>query len=258
MFSFCRERESGLECNKFRKDLVTRLCERDLVLASDQPDCTVLGAIQSLRVEKTEDRYILLGCADGQVAIYDQGSFVSAEGKRPLALVARGNGVAMHSKGVCVADWYVNDTGMFNVGSFDGSVGVWDTNAMECAHLYRVSDCVNVIASGVFAESSSLIAVGTKSDQLRLIDVRQESNTHTLVGHTEQVVSLAWSNLTPNTLVSGDVEGTVFVWDLRKPVPVARLGSKTPPQVEEKERERKNTTIIDFGKESFVNFFICL
>ena len=232
MFSFCFDRESGfLTDDDFRKDFVTRLCEQDLVLCENQPDCTVLGAIQSLRVERIEDRYILVGCADGQLAIYDQDAFVTEHGKKPLAVVARGDGVSMHSKGVSVADWFCSDTGMFNVGSFDGSVGVWDTNLMECAHLYHVSSCVNVIASGVFAESSSLIAVGTKSDQLRLLDIRQEANAHTLNGHSEEVTCLAWSNLSEHVLVSGDVVGTVFVWDVRKPVPIASLGSKTPPQV---------------------------
>jgi WD40 repeat protein len=137
---------------------------------------------------------------------------------------------------------------MFHVGSYDGTVGVWDANAMECVHLYPVSDCVNVIASGVFAATSPLIAVGTKSDQLRLLDARQEANTHTLVGHTEQVTecevfpphlnvfhfqvnALAWSNWSPHTLVSGDIEGTMFVWDLRKPVPVAEVGSRVKPSV---------------------------
>ncbi len=234
MFSFALDREFGRlsSDDRFRKEFVTRLCERDLILSANQPDCTVLGAIQSLRVERVEDRYILVGCADGQVAMYDQDGFVTQEGRKALAIISRGDGVSLHSKGVCVADWYTNDTGMFNVGSFDGSVGVWDTNMMECAHLYRVSDCVNVIASGIFAETSPLIAVGTKSDQLRLLDVRQESNTHTLAGHSEQVTCLAWSNVSEYVLVSGDVEGTVFVWDLRKPVPIAQLGSKTPPQVE--------------------------
>jgi WD40 repeat protein len=231
MLPFVWTRELG-GTSGYRKALVTERCRRDLVLAEAQPNCDELGSIQSLRVERNEDRFLLLGCADGALSVYDQEAIDAggAEGAKALVTV-RGDARKHHAKGVCVAEWFCNDNGMFNVGSYDGTVGVWDSNAMECAHLYRVSDCVNVIASGVFAVTSPLIAVGTKSDQLRLLDARQEANTHTLVGHTEQVNALAWSNWSPHVLVSGDIEGTMFVWDLRKPVPVVEVGSRVKPSV---------------------------
>ncbi len=231
MFSFSEGRELGGRSG-FRKRLMTERCARDLVLTETQPDCGALGSIQSLRVERNENRFLLIGGGSGEIAVFDQeGIDGGGEGAKALVVVPRGDGKTRHSKGVCVADWYCNDSGVFNVGSYDGSVGVWDSNVMECAHFYRVSDCVNVIASGVFAATSPLVAVGTKSDQLRLLDVRQEANTHTLVGHTEQVNVLAWSNWSPHVLVSGDIEGTLFVWDLRKPVPIAEIGSSIAPSV---------------------------
>jgi WD40 repeat protein len=179
-------------------------------------------------VEKSENRYVLVGCGDGQLLLYDHVGL--EDHPKPLVRVER-NAALHHDRGICLADWYCNDNGIFNVGSFDGSVGVWDTNKFACAHKYKVSDCVNTIACGVFEETSPLIAVGTKSDQLRLLDIRQEANTHTLVGHREQVNALAWSNVSPFTLISGDIEGTMFVWDLRKPVPVAEVGSKEQPKI---------------------------
>ena len=181
---------------------------------------------------RAKHRYVLLGCGAGEIFIYDVHGLGYEQGKLPVAAATRDGGAGLHhSKGVCLADWYYNDNGVFHVGSFDGSVGVWDTNAMQCAHLYQVSDCCNVIAPGIFPDTSPLIAVGTKSDQLRLLDVRQEANTHTLVGHREQVTSLLWSNTKPHTLFSGDLEGTIYVWDLRKPIPVAEVGSAKPPQI---------------------------
>lgn len=113
----------------------------------------------------------------------------------------------------------------------DGTVGVWDANALECVHLYKVSDCVNTIASGVTPHTSALVLAATKSDYLRLLDIRQEANTHCLMGHREQVLSAVWSPRDPFQLVTGDVEGCCFIWDIRRASPVSELGTNVPPQV---------------------------
>ena len=130
---------------------------------------------------------------------------------------------------------------------------------MECVHRYDVSDCCNVIASGIFPETAPLIAVGTKSDQLRLLDIRQAANTHTLVGHREQVSNLIWSNSSAHGLYSADVEGCIYFWDLRYPVPVAELGSKETPKIVgamgrslEKKRLRRPMGMDDRRVESIV------
>lgn len=102
---------------------------------------------------------------------------------------------------------------------------------MTCVHLYRVSDCVNVIACGRSAATAPLILAGTKSDYLRLLDIRQEANTHCLMAHREQVVAACWSNTHAHQLVTADVEGSVFVWDIRKPIPLLELGTQAPPEI---------------------------
>lgn len=224
------EREYGNELAlvSLRKRVATRLRSEPLVLdpTLQMSSPQVTTAVQSVRIEHQEERYLLVGCGNGTLCIFDT---LLSECVCSVSRDVEG-GTQHHTKGVCVADWYAVDNGLFVVGAFDGTVGVWDTNEMQCARLYRVSDCVNVIAAGVRHDSAHLIAVGTKSDQLRLLDVRQEANTHTLMGHREQVISLAWSPDGSYTLVSGDTEGSVYVWDLRKPVPVHELGCTAPPR----------------------------
>lgn len=216
---------------EWRSRVVASQRQELVLLESGQPDTqAVQSTVQSLRCERYQDRYTLLGCGDGSIFVYDMEGVQDGKQAAPVAHASR-NAATHHGKGVCVADWYANDFGVFSVGSFDGTVGVWDTNAMQCEHLYHVSDCVNSIASGVWGMTAPLIACATRKDHLRLLDMRQEANTHTLMGHRDQVISLAWSNADPHQLVSGDIEGSVFVWDVRKPIPMSEIGSKKAPQV---------------------------
>lgn len=227
---FIRDREYGHNILSERKQFVTSMCTVDMELCEEQPNSeSIASPLQSLRIERNEWRFLLCGCAKGTVPIYDM---EGENGHKAVGVALRGAvGSGRHTKGVCMADWYCVDNGIFNVGSFDGSVGVWDANAMECVHLYQVSDCVNVIASGVSPQTSALILAATKSDYLRLLDIRQEANTHCLMGHREQVLSAAWSPKDPHQLVTGDIEGCCFVWDIRRPSPLSEVGSQKAPQI---------------------------
>lgn len=253
---FRREVGRPDDFERLRKKWCTDLFSRDLVLEpTGQPDCArIPGAIQSVRIDNTEERFALLGCGDGSLVFFDmekntsepqpqqpqqeqRRDFVQNQNQNqnqfssiPILAVAS-RSANTHTKGVSVADWYHCDSGLFTASSYDGSVGVWDTNALQCVHLYRVSDCVNTMANGQWSSTAALVAVATRSDHLRMLDLRQESNAHTLVGHREQVTSLQWSPLSPHILLSGDVEGSIYVWDLRKPVPLAELGSRNRPEV---------------------------
>ena len=56
--------------------------------------------------------------------------------------------------------------------------------------------------SGVVS-SNVLLAVAYRSHKLRLIDLRTGSASHTLKGHNNAVIALAWSTKDSHILASG-------------------------------------------------------
>lgn len=68
----------------------------------------------------------------------------------------------------------------------------------------------------------SVLAMGTKSGQLALFDVRQQTSeaigqTDSRAGHTDCITGLAWTQSKMNTeLMTASLDGTVAWWDSRK------------------------------------------
>jgi hypothetical protein len=111
-----REYGVGTLCD--RKRLTTATCTAEMVLDECQPNCAAIDSpVQSLRLERNDWRYLLCGCSQGTLPIYDMHS---DGGHVPVAVVKRGRNAdsGRHTKGICVADWYFVDNGIFNVGSF--------------------------------------------------------------------------------------------------------------------------------------------
>ena len=65
-------------------------------------------------------------------------------------------------------------------------------------------------------DSTPLIAVGTASPAIRLVDLRTGLATHTLPGHNHAVYSLAWSQLQAHILISASADGRVLFFDTRR------------------------------------------
>ena len=64
--------------------------------------------------------------------------------------------------------------------------------------------------------SHLLVACATQGPGVRLVDLKSGANIHTLPGHTEAVLSVAWSPREEHVLASGSVDGTVRLWDIRR------------------------------------------
>lgn len=66
--------------------------------------------------------------------------------------------------------------------------------------------------------SESLLAVGSVDDSIvRLVDIRSGASSHSLVGHEEGITCLQWSPASDVILASGSLDGTIRLWDIRKP-----------------------------------------
>lgn len=115
----------------------------------------------------------------------------------------------------CVA-WYPHDTGLFVTGGFDSRLIAWDTNRFTPAFAFgldgRVFDC----AMSPIATGHSLVAVAASDSRVRLADLSTCGFTHALVGHSDAVVCLQWSNVSDWVLATGSRDGSIRLWDIRK------------------------------------------
>ena len=214
------------------------------------------GGVNSLELDGTERRYLLAGTVDAVVAVYDvevptaTDARTGRETHDPVLRVGKGDGTALrpgHVFGVSAARWFPGDTGAFFTGSFDGTVGLWDTNAQtRVTSVSFANDRNDAVASSnakvytiavvpsAFTRDPSvsnsfggvahgLVACGTEDPRVRLWDPGSGAITHTLAGHRDAVWAAAWSRGSEYVLITGGGEGSVRVWDVRTAGALASL-----------------------------------
>ena len=218
------------------------------------------GGVNCLELDGTERRYLLAGTVDAVVAVYDvevpsaTDAIDGRETHDPVLRVAKGDGTDRrpgHAFGVSAAAWYPKDTGAFFTGSFDGTVGLWDTNhgtrvtsvsftdrgAFESpdpeigGKVYAVAvvpsdgdDASNgAVSRGLGGATHGLVACGTGDPRVRLWDPVSGAITHVLAGHRGAVWAAAWARGSEYVLMTGGGEGSVRVWDVRTAGALASL-----------------------------------
>ena len=216
------------------------------------------GGVNCLELDGTERRYLLAGTVDAVVAVYDVAVPSSSDARTghethdPVLRVGKGDGTNErpgHAFAVSAAAWYPTDTGAFFTGSFDGSVGLWDTNVETRVTSVTFTDAANAAPHGANAASKvyavgvvpsddesgtgvsrnargvahGLVACGTEDPRVRLWDPASGAITHALAGHREPVWATAWSRGSEYVLFTGGGEGSVRVWDIRTAGALASL-----------------------------------
>lgn len=216
------------------------------------------GGVNCLELDGTERRYLLAGTVDAVVAVYDvevpsaTDAIDGRETHDPVLRVAKGDGTDRrpgHAFGVSAARWYPKDTGAFFTGSFDGTVGLWDTNhgtrvtsvsftergAFESSEpsvdgkVYAIavvpSDdaSAGAVSRNLGGAAHGLVACGTGDPRVRLWDPVSGAITHVLAGHRGAVWAAAWARGSEYVLMTGGGEGSVRVWDVRTAGALASL-----------------------------------
>lgn len=214
-------------------------------------NCFKNAAVNSLALDPA-NRYLLSGCADSSVKIWDtedsgsgeddtESSGTASEAHNstdlpqpvlqldegpapqspakltPLISIPRR---AAHQFGVSTVKWWPRDAGLFLTASFDHTVKVWDTNAVEVVHSFDMTS--RVYAIDVAAHESNqfsahaLIAVASDQPFVRLLDLRSSASTQNLSGHKNKTLTVAWHPQNPFLLASGGFDGETKVWDIRR------------------------------------------
>lgn len=217
MLKFLNFREKGLHDPLTLKRAETTRRATNLELSQHKDIQRIhSGTVNSLDIDLIENRYLLSGGADGYIAIHDLYNSTGAVKHtcESVAHVGLSNRHRHKFSVECVL-WYPLDTGIFISSGTDKLLKVWDTNRLKPADEYEFSGIVFCHDMSPVATKHCLIAVGSNSSTLKLVDLKSGSSTHMLKGHRQSVMAVKWAPHNEFQLASGSLDNRVFLWDIR-------------------------------------------
>jgi DNA excision repair protein ERCC-8 len=191
--------------------------------------------------ERIENRYVLCGDRSGQISLFDcypaiTASYAGSLSKPSTTSDSNSNEDELDFEDIDVSvepsnivlkplhktlscksairtlQWYTVDTGMFFSGGMDGNVHCWNTNTMRIAHTFALGDFIYDSHMSDVSSTTSVLAVATKSTQVRLCDVRSGAFSHTLIGHKEEVTAVRWSPIHEYSLATGSKDTVSYIF----------------------------------------------
>lgn len=203
----CRKRVLNIELSRLREVVVAQPSSDE---QNDESEPLMPGnhnsTVNSLHLDGQEGRYLLAGCADGSIYIHDLANFcgepeissklvgkiepvaappTSVPSNRRNLMTPQNNRIQHkngHSQSVETVQWYPGDNGIFVTSSADQRLLVWDSNTLSIAEEFQISR--TIFCHQIAQPPSTLVAVASASNHVRLIDLKSGSHTHELRGHT--------------------------------------------------------------------------
>lgn len=188
--------------------------------------------VWAMALDPVDSRFLLVGTATSKLLLFDLQELERHEGDSgeavavydtshslPPVALAR----ARHSSpkatvqfGLSSVDWYPVDGGIVISSALDGHVSVWDSETMEMVSDFALQTRVYCAKFSRIASSHALIAAATAKAQVRLCDMRIDSSIHSLLGHQDEIWTLAWSLENEHQLATGSRNGELRLWDIRR------------------------------------------
>lgn len=175
------------------------------------------SGINSIDIDPVEGRYLLSCSSNSKIMLHDTVSVhysreFKCETVSSIDRSVKGN----HQHSIESIQWYSQDTGMFLTSSADKTLKVWDTNASQVVESFHFEGIVYNHQIGRQTKKHCLVAVACEDSRVYLCDLVSGSSSHVLRGHSDAILSLAWSPRNQYILASGSRDNKVLFWDIRK------------------------------------------
>ena len=182
------------------------------------PGCGLL----CLQLEPREERFLLVGAADGSVAVYDSGAVSAGGGGPPVQPTLRlPRGDAAHAYACTSVAWYPDAGGLFFSCGLDHLAKGYDLHCGGAEVLrFRVGggQRASLMALALPSHESAphgLLAGGSSDGRVLLLDPGSGGSAHALTGHRGAVLALAWLPGHDVMLASGCAGGALRLWAVR-------------------------------------------
>ncbi|XP_039295212.1 DNA excision repair protein ERCC-8 [Nilaparvata lugens] len=175
------------------------------------------GSVTYLDLDGYSGRFLLSACNSGSIFIHDLANLTGDLRYESRVVGQCLPGDPGHSGArLETAQWYPFDTGLFTTSGGNSQLRVWDGNQLRWIEVIDVKDTINRHhMSPVPSHTSCLVAVATLSEFVYLVDLRTGNSVRELRGHMEGVNACAFSPREAHLLVTGGVDGSVLLWDVR-------------------------------------------
>lgn len=174
------------------------------------------GGVNALDIEVVDGRYLLSGGSNGTLVIHDLDN-LSGQPKHTCPVISKIDRSSRyaHRHSVETVQWYPHDTGLFTSSGMDRQLKVWDTNTAKPAEVFQLKGLVYQHHMSPIATKHCLIAVGSSTSHVILVDLKSGSSSHELRGHQKGVLAVRWSPREEYQLVTGGCDNKILMWDIR-------------------------------------------
>lgn len=191
----------------------------------------------TMEIDPVDDRYLLVGTSTSNILLYDLYSLDFDEHSNaagydttnqlgPVCCVrasaigrASGSTATTNASlqfGISAVDWYPVDGGMFVSSALDGRVRIWDSDVFTVVNEFALPSKVHCAKFSRVATTHTFVAAATAQGDVRLCDLATSAAVHSLLGHTDEVWTLAWSLTNEFELSTGSRNGEIRMWDIRR------------------------------------------
>ncbi|ESN93569.1 hypothetical protein HELRODRAFT_88668 [Helobdella robusta] len=219
MFKALISREYNLNNKSDRLDKIfikNRIESLDLSSRHEFESCHTAN-VNCCDLDPNGQRYLLSAAGNGNIFIHDLHTPPSSSSSpRIFKVVSKidATNEDRHYFSVGSIQWYPHDTGIFTSSGREKLLKLWDSNNLKVVTQFTFEECVNCHKMAGF---KPIIAVGSDSDKIQLVDITSGSFSHKLTGHSQRVVlDLYWSASNNHHLYSAGKDGHIILWDIRR------------------------------------------
>lgn len=168
-----------------------------------------------LSIEKIDNRFILCGCVNGSILLFDLNRHRNVSEERhtttPQQTVVNETGL------ISTVQWYPVDNGIFVSSSYTGKIKLYDANCFDAVFEF---DFPNTKVHSLRFEDGNcdrqpMLCAGLSDGTVRIFDIVSGDQIISIGGHAMDCTVVDWNPQNKFELLSGGKDGSAKVWDIR-------------------------------------------